>query len=92
MTQCILYGDMTDVELAAKIVELRAAYETAISGKVATVVAGEGRRVEYTRANIDGLKGLLTAAIRERARRDGVQVSGAIRVHFPYGGDYYNGF
>jgi hypothetical protein len=91
VTKCILYGDLSDADLDAKILELRIAYETAVGGKVATVIAGEGRRIEYTRANLEGLKGLLTSATRERDRRAGVQTSGAIRVTFPYGGDFYNG-
>lgn len=87
----ILYGHLTDEALAAKIVELSAKYETAISGGVATVVAGQGRRIEYTKANAEGLKSLLTDAIRERDGRAGVQIGGALPITFPYGGDFYNG-
>lgn len=87
----ILYGDLDDDALHAKIVELRGKYETVISGGVATVVAGQGRRIEYTRANSDGLKSLLTEAVRERDGRAGVQIGGALSITFPYGGDFYNG-
>jgi hypothetical protein len=84
----MLYNDLTDEELAAKKKELVGKYETAIGGGVATVIAGEGRRVEYTRANASGLESLIKALDREQQKRAGVQVSGAIRVTFPYSGDY----
>lgn len=83
----ILYANLTDADLAAKIVELTAKYETALGGGVATVVAGEGRRVEYTRANSAGLLSLLRAATNERDRRAGIHVSGAIAVSYPYAGN-----
>lgn len=85
----VLYGNLTDDQLAAKINELTTKYETALAGGVAVVVAGEGRRVEYTRANATGLMSLITAATREQQRRAGVQVEGAIRVRFPYGDGGY---
>lgn len=85
MSKCTIYGDMTDEELAAKIAELRGHVEQVAIGGVAVVVAGEGRRIEYSRANEKGLLALLAAASREKARRAGVQVSGAIQVTYPYG-------
>lgn len=87
----ILYGDLDDAALAAKIVELRGKYEQAIGGGVATVVAGQGRRIEYTRSNAAGLLSLIKEAVREQESRAGVQVSGALSITFPYGGDFYNG-
>ncbi|HEY0083914.1 MAG TPA: hypothetical protein VGB61_14065, partial [Pyrinomonadaceae bacterium] len=60
--------------------------EKVIGGGVAVVVAGEGRRIEYSRANGGGLEALLKAACRERDRRAGVQVSGALRVRYLYAG------
>lgn len=85
----VLYTNLDDTQLAAKVTELTTKYETAIGGGVVTVVAGEGRRIEYSRANAAGLQSLLTAAVREQQRRAGIQVDGAISVTFPYGGDYY---
>ncbi len=84
----ILYTDLSDVDLELKVKDLTAKYERVMEGGAAVVVAGEGRRVEYTRANDKGLLALLTAARREQQRRAGVQVSGAIQVTFPYAGDY----
>lgn len=86
MSASYLYGDLTDEQLDAKIADLRAKLETVYEGGAAIVVAGEGRRVEYTRSNASGLEGMLKDAVREKQRRAGVQVSGALGVVFPYGG------
>jgi len=83
-----IYEDLPDDELDAKIVELRGKIEEVMMGGVAIVVAGNGRRIEYARANQSGIEGLLKAAIREKQARAGVQVSGAIQTIFPYGGDF----
>lgn len=83
-----MYEDLTDAALDAKIVELREKVEQVAMGGVARVVAGNGRRIEYSDANRGGLEGLLKLAIREKQARAGVQVSGAINVTFPYGGDF----
>lgn len=64
------YDTMTDAELDAEIVELRAAARSLTSGGDVQVVAGEGRRMEYTRANHQDLRRDLNAACREKARRD----------------------
>ena len=80
----LIYTRLTDEQLAAKVEELSTAYEKAVGGGVA-VVAGEGRRMEYSRANAPGLYSLLTVALREQDRRSGVQVSGAIAVRYPHG-------
>jgi len=74
-----IYSDLDDEELAAKIIQLRDAVETAAGGGVA-VIAGEGRRMEYTRANSSGLKELLRAALSERDSRAGGSPDAAIRV------------
>jgi peptidoglycan hydrolase-like protein with peptidoglycan-binding domain len=87
----ILYGNLSDDDLAAKIVELTASYEKTMTGGAAIVVAGQGRRIEYTRSNSSGLMALLTAATREQQRRAGIQVDGALSITFPYGGDCNNG-
>ena len=87
----ILYGNLSDADLATKITDLTAQYEKAISGGVATVVAGQGRRLEYTRSNASGLLSLIKEAAREQQARAGVQVGGALAITFPYGGDCYNG-
>ena len=79
-----LYQNLTDVELAAKITYLTEKLETVVGGGVALVVAGESRRIEYSRANQQGLEALLKAAQNEQDRRNGIQVSGAIGVSYPY--------
>lgn len=84
-----LYQDLTADELKAKIADLTTKYETAMGGGVAIVVAGEGRRVEYTRANADGLMSLINAAQRQLDRLNGVRVDGALPISFPYAGNYY---
>lgn len=90
MTKSILYGDLDDAALDAKILDLRGKLETVVLGGVALVVAGEGRRIEYSRANQSGLEGLVRDAVRERDRRAGVQITGAIAVRYGYadGGGY----
>lgn len=79
-----MYSDLTDEELDAKIIELRDKVETVVGGGAVAVIAGEGRRKEYTRGNIDGLRGLLNAAIIERDKRaNGGRLPGrAIGVRF----------
>lgn len=81
-----IYRNLTDQQLADKITELTGKLETVIGGGVATVVAGENRRVEYSRANQSGLEMLLKAAINEQDFRAGIQTTGAIRVSYPYAG------
>ena len=81
-----MYEDLTDAELDTKIAELRGKYEDVLSGGAAVVIAGEGRRVEYTRGNIDGLEKLLDLARSERTRRanGGRFPNRAIRVRHIY--------
>lgn len=64
-----MFDDLTDEALDAKIVELRGKIEKVMSGEAVAVMAGEGRRIEYTRGNVDGLQQLLDSAITERDRR-----------------------
>lgn len=77
------YSTLTDEELAAKVTELRNALEaTSIGGGVA-VVAGEGRRMEYTSANRADLRQFYQAALREQQRRDpNWDGGGALLVEF----------
>lgn len=77
-----LYSDLTDEALAAKIAELRDAIETTAGGQVA-VIAGNGRRMEYTRADSKTLWTLLRAATNEKDERAGIAVSGGIGVVYP---------
>lgn len=68
------YIDYTDEQLIAEINATLAARKTAISGGVA-VVAGEGRRIEYTRANLTGLEQTLRDLGYE-ARQRGLPIGG----------------
>ena len=64
-----LYSQMTDQELADKISKYMAAIEEAELGGGVGVVAGEGRRMEFTSANLDAAKRTLDALVLERDRR-----------------------
>jgi hypothetical protein len=79
-----MYSDLTDEELAAKITELRGKVETVAGGGAVAVIAGEGRRKEFTRGNIGDLRALLTEAVQEAERRaNGGRLRGrAIGVRF----------
>ncbi|MET0373960.1 MAG: hypothetical protein ABW128_06845 [Rhizorhabdus sp.] len=68
------YINMTDDELTAEITATFAARKTAIGGGVA-VVAGEGRRIEYTRSNLSGLDRTLRDLGFE-ARKRGLPIGG----------------
>lgn len=76
------YADLTDTELAAKIKTLSEAVEGLDMGGKVAVVAGRGRRMEYTQGSRGNLDALLREAMKERAGRAGVNVSGAIEVRF----------
>lgn len=65
-----MYEDLDDAALEAKIVELRTKLEAATGGDVVRV-SGEGRTLEYGRANLGGLKTFLREAMAERDRRAG---------------------
>lgn len=79
-----MYADLTDEELNAKVSELRDAIEKVSLGGAVAVIAGEGRRVEYTRANSEGLNSLYRLAIIEVEKRaNGGRVGGrALGVRF----------
>ena len=81
-----MYSDLTDEELDAEIVELRGKVKEVMSGGAVQVIAGEGRRIEYTRSNIDGLESLLRSALNEREKRsNGGRLRGrAIRPRFSF--------
>lgn len=81
-----MYSDLTDLELDEKIVELRTKVEQVVGGGGVAVLAGEGRRVEYTRGNVAGLEALLTEARNEKERRgNGGRLRGrAIGVRHDY--------
>jgi len=78
-----IYTNLSDADLQAKIDTFTSAYEAAMSGGVATVVAGEGRRIEYTKSNATGLYSLLKLALDEQQRRTGVVTTGAIEIIWP---------
>lgn len=46
------YSNLTDEELSAKITSFRDAIEAIALGGDVSVVAGEGRRMEFTRSNV----------------------------------------
>lgn len=78
------YINLTDDELTKEIVDTHAARRKVASGGVAVVIAGEGRRVEYTRANagmIDEDLRMLAYEARTRGLEIGGE-SGAIGVEF----------
>lgn len=77
-----MYSDLTDEELSAKIAKYRQAAEDLDIGEQVAVVAGEGRRMEFTRANSRRLLATLKALIREKDRRSGTNRNGAIEVYF----------
>lgn len=64
-----MYSDLTDEELEAKITELRDGIEKVAMGGAVAVIAGEGRRKEFTRSNSTELRKLLNAALDERDNR-----------------------
>lgn len=81
-----MYSDLSDEELDVEIVELRGKVKQVMSGEAVQVIAGEGRRVEYTRSNLDGLNDLLRLALLEREKRtNGGRIRGrAIRPRHCY--------
>jgi hypothetical protein len=66
----MLSDGLTGEELDALIAELRDAYKAAMLGGGVGSVQGEGRKIEYTRANISNLRAELRAALREKERQD----------------------
>ena len=79
----MLCDGLNDAELDVLIAELRAGYREAVVGGGVAAVRGEGRALEYTRANLGDLKRELASALREKARRDpSYDAEGALRVEF----------
>jgi hypothetical protein len=76
------YSGLTCEQLDKKIAELMSASEQLALGGGIAVVAGEGRRVEYTRGQSNGADKLLKEAICERDWRAGHVTGGAIGVRF----------
>lgn len=77
------FSGLTDQQLADKIVRYETAQEEVDLGESVIVVAGEGRRTEFTRANSANIRTTLDALLRERDRRNGTGGRGqAIEVIF----------
>lgn len=66
-----LYSLKTDQELLDLIAKYEAAIETATIGGDVAVIAGEGRRMEFTSCNIGGAWKILRELVAELARRPG---------------------
>lgn len=64
-----MYDDLDDEALDAKIIELRDKIEKVAGGGQVAVIAGEGRRREFTRSNLGELQRMLTVASNTRERR-----------------------
>lgn len=78
------YIEYTDDEIVTAITETYAARRTIANGGVAVVIAGEGRRVEYTRGNATMMNDDLRM-LEYEARLRGLPIAGiggAIGVEF----------
>lgn len=71
-----MYPELDDAALIAEIVEYRAAKKAVALGGGIAVIAGEGRRIEYTRANSSALDSELRNLLYE-ARRRGLDIGGS---------------
>ena len=78
-----MFADMTDEELTAEISALRSAILGIAKGEGVKVVQAEGRRAEYTQANVGEARKLLRAAQAEQRRRTGEGEGRAISVEIP---------
>ena len=76
------FEKLTDDELSAKIDEIREKITAMTFGGEVAVVAAEGRRLEFTRANAKQAHMLLEEAISEQNARNGATVGRAIGVDF----------
>lgn len=74
-----LYEDLTDEELAAEITAYREAIRKVELNDVG-VVAGEGRRLEFTSGNLRDARDTLRNLMSERRRRGGVIGGGSIAL------------
>lgn len=74
-----MYDDLTDDEVNAKIIVFRDAYEAVIGGQVA-VIAGNGRRMEYTRADSKALLAIIRELRSLRDERAGGLGTGALGI------------
>jgi hypothetical protein len=63
------YSDLSDEELTARIVKYRDAQDQVVMGGNVAVIAGEGRRIEYTRSNASSIAAILSELLAERNRR-----------------------
>jgi len=70
------YADLTDELLIAEIEQYRAARKEAMFGGGVGVIAGEGRRIEYTKTSIRGLDEELRVLYYE-ARQRGLPIGGS---------------
>lgn len=78
------YSDLSDEALDAKIAELGQKVENLATGGGVEVVAGEGRRMEFTRSSRGDLLALYRSAVEERRKRRGdAPLQTGIRVNFP---------
>lgn len=69
------YADLTDDELTAEIKQYRDARKEALFGGGVGVIAGEGRRIEYTKTSVGGLDQELRLLYYE-ARARGLPIGG----------------
>lgn len=79
-----MYDDLDDAALIAKVGELRDKLETIVGGGAVEVIAGEGRRKEFTQGNAKELRRLYDSARNELDRRNngGRPIGRAIGVRF----------
>ena len=77
------YASLSDEDLIAEINDLNTAKRKAMMGGIA-VIAGEGRRVEYSKADVGAMNVTLRELYAEARRRrlDIAGVGGAIKVEF----------
>lgn len=70
-----LYADLTDEQLLAEISEYRGAIKQVAMGGGVGVVAGEGRRIEYTSGNVGEARTALRDLLAEAYLR-GMAIGG----------------
>jgi hypothetical protein len=79
-----MYDDLDDDALKTKVGELRDKLERVVGGGAVEVIAGEGRRKEFSQGNAKELRRLYTAARNELDRRTsgGIAQGRAIGVRY----------